>query len=67
MIITINISEEQIRRAEALAKHRRMTTGESASRSSEIGRAIDALFLSECPTNSTVVHSADRPVEPVAK
>lgn len=48
MIISINISEEQIKRAERIARHRRMTTGESANRSSEIGRAIDALFLAEC-------------------
>lgn len=53
MIISINISEEQIKRAEELAKHRRMATGESANRSSEIGRAIDTLFLAECLTDKT--------------
>lgn len=53
MIITINISEEQIKRAEALARNRRMATGENASRSSEIGRAIDALFLAECLIDKT--------------
>lgn len=62
MIISINISEEQIKRAEELAKHRRMATGESANRSSEIGRAIDALFLAECLINKTI----DVPAESVA-
>lgn len=57
MVITINISEEQIKRAEQLATHERMTTGKAASRSSEIGRAIDerfaALFLTERPVGRT--------------
>lgn len=62
MVITISISKEQVERAEALARQRRMTTGEDASRSSEIGRAIDALFLAECPTDKTV----GQPTEKVA-
>ena len=62
MIISINISEEQIWRAEQLAKQRRMSTGEQANRSSEIGRAIDALFLTECLTDKTI----DIPTEQVA-
>lgn len=53
MIISINISEEQVRRAEELARQRRMRTGDNANRSSEIGRAIDSLFLIECLTNKT--------------
>jgi hypothetical protein len=53
VIITISVSEEQVRRAEKLAQTRRMRTGESASRSSEIGRAIDALFLAERLTDTT--------------
>ena len=53
MVITISITEEQVKRAEALARQRRMLTGDDVSRSSEIGRAIDALFLSECPFSKT--------------
>ncbi len=53
MVITINVSEEQIKRAEHLAQQRRMKTGERASRSSEFGRAVDALFLAECLTDQT--------------
>ena len=53
MVITISISPEQVKRAELLAKRRRMATGEDASRSSEIGRAIDSLFLAECPSDKT--------------
>lgn len=66
MIISINISEEQIKRAESLARHRRMSTGESANRSSEIGRAIDALFLAECPTDKTSGVTDPKSAEPVA-
>lgn len=62
MIISINISEEQIKRAEQLARHRRMATGENANRSSEIGRAIDALFLAECLIN-TSTDVAEAPAE----
>lgn len=53
MVITISISEDQVKRAEALARQRRMQTGEDVSRSSEIGRAIDTLFLAECLTDKT--------------
>lgn len=53
MIISFNISEEQLKRVEQLARHRRMTTGENANRSSEVGRAIDTLFLAECLTDKT--------------
>ena len=53
MIISFNISEEQLKRVEQLARHRRMTTGENANRSSEVGRAIDALFLAECLSEKT--------------
>jgi hypothetical protein len=63
VIISINISEEQVKHAEQLARHRRMTTGESANRSSEIGRAIDALFLTECLTDKTNDVSVVTPVK----
>lgn len=63
MVITISISEEQVRRAEELARQRRMRTGESATRSSEIGRAIDTLFLTECLTNSPQDVLEVRPAE----
>ena len=62
LIISINISEEQIKRAEQIAKQRRMSTGEQANRSSEIGRAIDALFLIECPSDRTDLITKDEPV-----
>lgn len=65
MIITINISEEQVKRAEALARHIRKQTGEYASRSSAIGRAIDVLFLSECPTDTTDDVQIDQPAEAI--
>lgn len=55
MVITISITEDQIKRAEALARQRRMQTGEDASRSSVIGHAIDALFLAECLTDKTAL------------
>lgn len=60
MVITINVSEEQIKRAEQLARQRMMLTGETASRSSEFGRAIDALFLAECPPNKTIGPAAEK-------
>lgn len=66
MIISINISEEQIKRAEQLARHRRMTTGENANRSSEFGRAIDALFLAECLTDKTTDVHENQPAEVAA-
>lgn len=53
MVITISVTKEQVERAEALARQRRMLTGDEVSRSSEFGRAIDALFLAECPVNKT--------------
>ncbi len=62
LIISINISEEQIKRAEQIAKQRRMSTGEQANRSSEIGRAIDALFLRECPSDRTDLITKDEQV-----
>ena len=49
MVITINVSKEQIKLAEALARRRMMLTGETASRSSEFGRAIEQLAEAELP------------------
>jgi hypothetical protein len=66
VIISFNISEEQLKRVEQLARHRRMTTGESANRSSEVGRAIDALFLAECLTDKPNDVSDRQPADPIA-
>ena len=54
MVITISVTEEQVRRAEAVARQRRMLTGDrDISRASENGPALDAIFLAECPVSKT--------------
>ena len=54
MVITISVTEEQVRRAEARARPRPLQTRHpDHPRASEIGRAIDALFLAECPVSKT--------------
>ena len=49
MVITINVSDDQIKLAEALAKWRMMTTGKASSRSQEFGRAIERQAEDELP------------------
>ena len=50
MVITINISEQQFRRATQLVELISRRSGFTASRSQVVGKAIDVLFLSECRT-----------------
>lgn len=61
MVITINVSEEQIKMAEALARRRMMLTGKTASRSSEFGRAIELIAAAELPKESE-----EEPIEQAA-
>ena len=53
MMIGTNLNPQQIQRADELAKHLAEKFGVKVSRSAAIGRAIDALFLSECLTDKT--------------
>ncbi len=53
MVITVNLEDAQITRANRLILHLSEREGEIISRSEVVRRAIDALFLSECLTDKT--------------
>lgn len=66
MMLGVNLSEEQIERADSLVRVLSARYGIKVSRSAVIGRAVDALFLAECPTDKTNDVSDSHPTpEPV--
>jgi hypothetical protein len=66
MMLGVNLNEDQIERADALARLLTTRYGIKVSRSAVIGRAIDALFLAECPTDKTNDVNAGHPIETAA-
>jgi very-short-patch-repair endonuclease len=53
--ITIYLDDDHLQRAMAIGRELSRRAGIKVSRSAAIGRAIDDLFLSICPTNQTIV------------
>lgn len=52
-VITINLGDEQIKKAQLILRQLRDEQGESVSRSEVFRLAIDALFLSMCHTDTS--------------
>lgn len=65
-VITINLGDEQMTRAHAILRKLRDQHGEGVTRSEVFRIAIDSLFLTVCPTDTTEDTSVDRPAEDIA-
>ena len=51
--ISIYLSEQQFKRLDLIVKELTNRSGVKISRSAAVGRAIDSLFLTICPTDTT--------------
>lgn len=60
--VTIYLNDERLARIDAIVQELSQRAGVKISRSAAVGRAIDDLFLTVCPTHFTNAQSTEQPV-----
>lgn len=61
--VTIYLTDERLARIDAIVQELSQRAGVKISRSAAIGRAIDDLFLTVCPSNMTNDQSISQTVD----